>query len=354
LLVSKLYRRKKLLERKLKELETIESTKERSHGPSQLSHTTAVDNSDEDSQIIHRPNLGSRTHTDPHNESSQIGDALTAIDDTGNANAEDMKTFKSALHSEIAALDEELSGKVKVVSNQYPKNLTINNWADYTMLPTLVYELEYPRQESINWLYVAEKAIAALGGIWVMIVVSQAFIYPRVVETVAMKEAGMTLSERWQELPWVISDLLFPMLLEQLLTWWVIWECVLNTLAEVMRFSDRNFYGTWWNSVSWDQYARDWNRPVHNFLLRHVYNSSISSFHLSKTTATFVTFLLSALIHELLMFVIFKKVRGYLFTMQLMQLPLVSLSRTKLMRDRRTIGNISMLSLVLELFYARC
>lgn len=64
-----------------------------------------------------------------------------------------------------------------------------------------------------------------------------------------------------------VSDMLFPMLLEQLLSWYVIWECLLNVLAEVTRFADRGFYGPWWNSVSFDQYARDWNRPVHNFLL---------------------------------------------------------------------------------------
>lgn len=53
--------------------------------------------------------------------------------------------------------------------------------------------------------------------------------------------------------------------------WYVIWECILNLLAEVTYFADRGFYADWWNSVSWDQFARDWNRPVHNFLLRHVY-----------------------------------------------------------------------------------
>jgi MBOAT, membrane-bound O-acyltransferase family len=41
---------------------------------------------------------------------------------------------------------------------------------------------------------------------------------------------------------------------------------VLNVLAELTYFADRGFYADWWNSVSWDQFARDWNRPVHNFL----------------------------------------------------------------------------------------
>lgn len=155
--------------------------------------------------------------------------------------------------------------------------------------------------------------------------------------------------------------MLFPLLLEQLLTWYLIWECVLNVLAELTYFADRGFYGNWWSSVSWDQYARDWNRPVHNFLLRHVYHSSISTFQLSKTTvshrirgaalfkvipltctsqATLITFLLSALVHELLMFVLFKKVRGYLFTSQLLQIPMIMMSRTKLLKGRAVLGNV--------------
>ena len=117
-------------------------------------------------------------------------------------------------------------------------------------------------------------------------------------------------------------------------------ECVLNVLAELTCFADRGFYGDWWNSTSWDQYARDWNRPVHNFLLRHVYHSSISAFSLSKSSATFVTFLLSALVHELVMACLFRKVRGYLLTMQLLQIPLVSLSRTRLLKGRHVLGNV--------------
>ena len=114
----------------------------------------------------------------------------------------------------------------------------------------------------------------------------------------------------------------------------------LNLLAELTGFADRGFYSAWWNSTSWDEFARDWNRPVHNFLLRHVYHSSISSFKLSRSTATLVTFLLSACVHELVMWCIFKKLRGYLMGMQMMQLPLVSLARTKWMRGRKTLGNV--------------
>ncbi|KAK1990469.1 membrane bound O-acyl transferase [Colletotrichum falcatum] len=124
------------------------------------------------------------------------------------------------------------------------------------------------------------------------------------------------------------------------MAWYLIWEAILNVLAEVTRFADRSFYGAWWNSVSWDQFARDWNRPVHNFLLRHVYHSSISSMKVDRHTATLITFSLSACVHELVMWCIFKKLRGYLLFAQMCQLPLVQLSRTRWLKGRRVLGNI--------------
>ena len=54
----------------------------------------------------------------------------------------------------------------------------------------------------------------------------------------------------------------------------------------------------------------------------------------------FATFLLSAVVHEVLMWCLFKKVRGYLFAFQLSQIPLAMLSRTKFMRGRNTLGNV--------------
>jgi hypothetical protein len=49
-----------------------------------------------------------------------------------------------------------------------------------------------------------------------------------------------------------------------------------------------------WNSTSWDEFARKWNKPVHTFLLRHVYSATRKSYRISKSGAMFVTFLLSA------------------------------------------------------------
>lgn len=67
-----------------------------------------------------------------------------------------------------------------------------------------------------------------------------------------------------------------------------------------------------WNSTSWDEFSRKWNKPVHQFLLRHVYTSTMRSYKLSKTSAMLITFLLSAAVHELVMVVVTQKIRSVL------------------------------------------
>ncbi|THX06924.1 acyl-CoA/sterol acyltransferase [Aureobasidium pullulans] len=308
--LSVVYRRRNMLREKLCDLRETKPVGSAPTSPQTISPavTSALEHVDSGDKK-RRPGA-LRTATNLENETSDVASVATAMQSGQPLTSQQMQAFQRIIEEEIATLDRELKGKAQSDEKAYPNNLTLANFADWTILPTLVYELEYPRQERINWWYVLEKSMATFGTMCVMQVISQAYIYPPVAETVRMKEAASVV------------------------------ECVLNVLAELTCFADRGFYGDWWNSVSWDQYARDWNRPVHNFLLRHVYHSSISAFHLSKGTATFVTFLLSALVHELVMACLFKKVRGYLFTMQLLQMPLVMLSRTKLLKGRDLLGNV--------------
>ncbi|KAK4126742.1 hypothetical protein N657DRAFT_661117 [Parathielavia appendiculata] len=121
-----------------------------------------------------------------------------------------------------------------------------------------------------------------------------------------------------------------PFMMEQLLTWYL-----------VTYFADRGFYDAWRNCVSWDQFARDWNRPMHHFPVRHVYHSSVSALKVDKDTATVSTFFLSACVHELSMWCIFRKLSGYLL--------LVRLSRIKWFRTRPVTGPSILWSLYLIL-----
>jgi sterol O-acyltransferase len=355
--LSAVYRRRNLLQQKLKQLQSLEPIRSTPTSPRASRHssdfTTGLELQDlarkfgsgepsSPTLTKRRLSMGPRTSTDLLAEKSDVASVASAIQAGAPISQDQMETFEEIIKLEIADLTKELQGKSAASdgSNAYPRNLRLANFAEFICLPTLVYELEYPRQDRRNWWYIAEKLAATFGVLCIMMVISQAFIYPPVARAVEMKEQGLSVEERWREFPFIMSDMLFPLLIEQLLTWYLIWECILNVLAELTLFADRGFYGDWWNSTTFDQYARDWNRPVHNFLLRHVYHSSISTFHLSKSSATFVTFLLSALVHEMCMALMFKKVRGYLFWSQLLQIPLVIFSRSRAMKGRVVLGNV--------------
>ena len=334
--LSEIYKKRDILEQKLSLLEDADV-----HSPSSpiASLATSYFDQAELSQLSHRRKsayiVGPNTPGDP-----DIARVAQAIASDEPLSSQQVKSLRKLIYWEIDTCTSELKGTCKTTHNHYPRNLTIADALSYIPLPTLVYELEYPRQAKISWPYVLEKTTATFGVLGVMIVVSESFIYPVVIEILQMKANAVPLTARLLEFPWAFSDLLFPMMLEYLLSWYVIWECVLNLLAELTRFEDRGFYNAWWNSTSWDQFARDWNQPVHAFLLRFAYKSSITTYKLSKSMATLVTFLLSACIHELVMAVIFGKIRGYLLMMQMLQLPLVMLSRTKFLRGRDVLGNL--------------
>ncbi|GJC85302.1 sterol O-acyltransferase 2 [Colletotrichum liriopes] len=337
--LSSAYKKRKSLLSKLKKLEHI----------APIEFPSATSPSASTISLSHLANppsaakMKGRRHSVSHVHSSDATDLdriSHAIESGEPLDADQVRVFERIIRWEIDGLTDELRGKATSVVRAYPNNLSLKNHYEYIVLPTVVYELEYPRSESIDWYYVAEKTAAMFGIIFVMIMVSQAFIYPVVMQSLAMKETGMPLAERFHHFPWMLSDLVFPFMMEYLMAWYLIWETILNILAELTYFADRSFYDAWWNSVSWDQYARDWNRPVHNFLLRHVYHSSISSMKVNRHTATLITFLLSACVHELVMWCIFKKLRGYLLVMQMCQLPLVQLSRTRWLKGRKVLGNI--------------
>ncbi|KAI0285808.1 MBOAT, membrane-bound O-acyltransferase family-domain-containing protein [Russula aff. rugulosa BPL654] len=231
----------------------------------------------------------------------------------------------SALATEFSDLESELisSGPERV---RWPENITFKNFAVYQLIPTLVYELEYPRTKRIRPLYVFEKTVATFGTFALLYTTTETFILPY---TNPDRSFARTL-----------LDLALPFMLAYLLLFYIIFECICNGFAELSCFADRGFYEDWWNSTSWEEFNRKWNKPVHNFLLRHVYASTITSYKFSRSRAMFVTFLISALAHELVMAVVTKKIRMYLFTMQIIQIPLIAVGRTSIIKRNSYLGNM--------------
>ncbi|KAI0924908.1 hypothetical protein AcW2_005644 [Taiwanofungus camphoratus] len=232
----------------------------------------------------------------------------------------------ASLAGELAALETELTsaGPERV---RWPENITLKNFAVYMLIPTLVYELEYPRTERIRPLYVFEKTVATFGTFALLYTVTDRFILP----FTPTPDQSFLRS---------LLELSLPFMIGYLLIFFIIFECICNGFAELSRFADRRFYDDWWNSTSWDEFSRKWNRPVHTFLLRHVYASTMSSYRISRQTAMSITFLLSAAAHELVMAVVTKKIRMYLFTLQLIQLPLIAIGRIPAIKRNKLLGNI--------------
>lgn len=197
----------------------------------------------------------------------------------------------------------------------YPDNVTFWNYFYFLCVPTLVYELNYPRTERIRWGYVTEKCIAAVGVFSVLHIVIDQHIAP-----VLLRAPVLSPVE-------AIAALIIPILFCHIMIFYMMFELILNGIAEVTRFADRCFYDDWWNSTTWDEYARKWNKPVHEWLLRHVYLESLNTFKSSRMRATFITFLTSAILHETVFAVVFRMVRPYLFLLQMGQLPLIYMGR---------------------------
>lgn len=245
---------------------------------------------------------------------------------------------------EIAHLREDLARELTspVGNVTYPRNLTWGNFLDYLLCPTLCYELEYPRTAAVDWTALFWKFVATFVCIFLMTIVSEDFILPVLTDASTRLNPvdpalAPSVSETLLILAESVSLLLFPFMIIFLLVFLVIFEYVLGCFAEITRFADRHFYSDWWNSTDWMEFSREWNVPVYSFLRRHVYSASRD--RVGKGMATVLTFLISAVGHEVIMACITKKLRGYGFVCQMLQLPIVVLQRTRWVRGKETLNN---------------
>lgn len=211
--LSTVYRQREVLLKKLKQLEQISpvnSPIETNLPSSELSishleHRPSASEYKERRQSIHQGSI-----------SDDIEKVSHTIDSGKPLNLDQVQLFERMIKWEIDALTDTLRGRATDPALSYPNNLTLFNHYEYIVLPTLVYELEYPRSDSIDWTYVLEKGTATFGLIFVMIMVSQAYIYPIVMHTTKMKEEGWSTRRKLQEFPWILSDLVFPFMMEYL------------------------------------------------------------------------------------------------------------------------------------------
>ncbi|KHN96174.1 uncharacterized protein MAM_06022 [Metarhizium album ARSEF 1941] len=247
--LSTVYLQRLFLLFKLKQLELVHPSKESSSAVPPVS-SLSIDHLRAPPTAVERRHSLSQV---PKSKETDIDKIAKAIASREPLNDEQIAAFEQIIKWEVDALADELRGTFRGTSSDpnmaYPNNLTFRGHYEWIPLPTLVYELEYPRSQDVSWKYVVEKLVAMVGVLFVMNQVAQYSIYPVVMKTVQMKESGLPLATRFQEFPLLLLDLIFPFMMEYLLVWYLIWETILNILAELTHFADRSFYDAWWNSA---------------------------------------------------------------------------------------------------------
>ncbi len=91
-----------------------------------------------------------------------------------------------------------------------------------------------------------------------------------------------------------------------------IFQSYLNVLAEIMTFADREFYTDWWNSASIRTYWSSWNKPVYQFMKRHIFLPLVGR-GCSPILAQIVVFIVSGVLHEMLVGVPMHSILGVAF-----------------------------------------
>lgn len=158
-----------VLEQKLKHLEHVAPAKS-------PSATTPKTESWSTSYLDVEPRVSGikQRRKQEHDGSENLSKVAAALDSGDPLDLDQIQMFERIIKWEINALTQDLQGKGDG-KNAYPGNLTFSNHYEFIVLPTLVYELCYPRSDIINWYYVAEKTAATFGVLGIMILVSRKF-----------------------------------------------------------------------------------------------------------------------------------------------------------------------------------
>ncbi|CAG7935454.1 unnamed protein product [Penicillium olsonii] len=215
----------------------------------------------------------------------------------------------------------------------YPRNITIKNLGYFWLAPTLVYQPVYPRTPSIRWSFVAKRLAEFVGlamFIWLLSAQYAAPVLRNSIEKIAVMDIASIL-ERVMKLS-TISLIIW------LAGFFALFQALLNALAEVMQFGDREFYLDWWNSSSLGAYWRTWNRPVYLFMKRHVFSPLVGR-GWSPLAASGMVFTLSAILHEMLVGIPTHNFIGVAFFGMMFQLPLIALT-TPLEKMRGPSGKV--------------
>ncbi|KAF2106935.1 MBOAT, membrane-bound O-acyltransferase family-domain-containing protein [Lophiotrema nucula] len=202
----------------------------------------------------------------------------------------------------------------------YPKNINFRNMCYFWWAPTLIYQPVYPRTSHIRWGFVFRHALEVVMLSIVIWIASAQYAAPLLQNSLDKMFTldFVSIAERIMKLS-TISVFCW------LCGFFALFQSFMNALAEIMRFGDREFYGEWWNVDNIRSYWTTWNKPVTNFMRRHVYSPLVGR-GCPPAVAQIIVFFISGVLHELLVGIPTHNVIGVAFAGMMFQIPLIILT----------------------------
>eukprot|EP00934_Nitzschia_sp_Nitz4_P005227 Nitzschia sp. Nitz4//scaffold3_size479765//359709//362095//NITZ4_000149-RA/size479765-augustus-gene-1.619-mRNA-1//-1//CDS//3329550905//5217//frame0 len=233
------------------------------------------------------------------------------------------KHTKENQHSSLAAIVENLDRFDTEID--YPTNVTLGNIYYFWLAPTLTYQIAFPKTPRVRMFRVLGILLRMVVTFLLMTFIVAQTVAPNLDNLLKELEASngrytfSMITEYWLKLS-------IPNTYIWLMMFYLYFHLYLNLFAELTRFGDRVFYRDWWNSGEVSAYWRLWNLPVHYWLVRHMYFPCLR-IGIPKGGATFIVFLFSAVMHELLVSIPFHMIRPWAFLGMMGQIPLVVVTK---------------------------
>ncbi|XP_076469783.1 diacylglycerol O-acyltransferase 1-like isoform X2 [Babylonia areolata] len=216
---------------------------------------------------------------------------------------------------------------------RYPDNLTLKDLSYFVLAPTLCYELNFPRSARIRKRFFLKRLVEMIFLIMVIIGLVQQWIVPTIRNSLKPL-SDMDVFKCCERL----LKLAIPNHFIWLLFFYAFFHSMLNVMAELLKFGDRDFYQDWWNSDSISDFWKSWNIPVHRWATRHIYKP-LRKRGYSPMLGSVIVFIVSAFFHEYLVSIPLCMFKYWAFMGMLAQVPLAYMTGQFF---KGTAGNVVM------------
>ena len=196
---------------------------------------------------------------------------------------------KQALEKEVSTENLEV---IQKYSDDIPEIVNLKDISYFYCVPTLTYQLWYPKTQKVRWSYVAKLSIQFVYFFFSFFYFMNYHFAPRL-RIAAESFRNGTLFEKYQQVCYFTTY--FSILMG--IFFCLFFHVFLNLLSELFCFGDREFYKDWWYCSKSAEFWNKWNRPVHKWVQRHVY-FPLQKRGYSKVTGLVAVFFVSGLIHE--------------------------------------------------------